>query len=220
MKRWLSRVGAVVLPAVVLATAVAVAPSFAGAFLTKQDASAKFVSKKEAERTYLSNKVAKETYATKVENVPAPFVRAVPSTVDVGPLTSPTPYVIPNARAYFKTESELSDLVLTFSGQATCLAEKQGIGCPIQILIDGSPTGPPKTNVLTSTANAATAKPVETAFTTTQTGIVTPGKHEITVRYFGDNKDPSLAFKLLDWTLVAEVYPGDEIAPVEEEETK
>jgi hypothetical protein len=216
-KRWLIRVGALLLPAALLASAFAVAPSFAGSFLTKQDAAAKFVSKKEAERTYLTNKTAKATYATKAENVPVPLVRAVPSTVDVGPIYSTTPYPIPNARAVFKTESELSDLVLTFSGQATCVADKAGVGCPIQIMIDGSPTGPPKTNILTSTANSASSKPAEVAFTTTQTGIVTPGQHEITVRYFGD-KDVSLGLKLLDWTLVAEVYPSKDIAPVEEEE--
>lgn len=216
IKRWLLRTGAVVIPAAVLASAVAVAPSFAGAFLTKTEAADKFVSKKEAGRTYLPTKTAKAEYALKSDVPVAPQVRIVPSTVDVGPIYSTTAYGIPNARAVFKTETELSNLVLTFSGQATCVAATSGVGCPIQILIDGAPTGPPKTNILTSTATNASPQPKEVAFTTTQYGIVTPGTHEITVRYAGD-KDASLGLKLFDWTLIAEVYPEGEIVPVEDE---
>jgi hypothetical protein len=216
IKRGLLRTAAVVLPAAVLASAVAVAPSFAGAFLTKQEAGATFLKQKEAERTYLAAKTARAEYALKSEVPQIPIVRAVPSTVDVGPIYSTTPFYIPNARAVFQTTSTLTDLVLTFSGQATCVATTSGVGCPIQIMIDGSPTGPPKTDILTSTATSASPQPKEVAFTTVQTGIVTPGKHVIEVRYFGD-KDVSLGLKLFDWTLIAEAYPGQEVAPPETE---
>jgi hypothetical protein len=216
IKRWLLRTGAVIVPAAVLASAVAVGPSFAGSFLTHKQAVKTFVTKKEAANTYLDAKTAKAEYALKSDVPPIPLARIVPSTVDIGPIYSTTPYGIPGARAVFKTEAEFSNLVLTFSGQGTCVASTDGVGCPIQILIDGSPTGPPKTNILTSTATSASPQPKEVAFTTTQTGIVTPGQHEITVRYFGD-KDASLGLKLFDWTLIAESFPDGDIVPVEDE---
>jgi hypothetical protein len=216
-KRVFARAAAVVLPAAILASAVAVGPSFAGSFLTHKEAVQTFVTKKEAANLYLSAKTAKDSYALKEDVPQIPIVRAVPSTVDIGPIYSTTPYYIPTARAVFKTESTLTDLVLTFSGQATCVANTSGVGCPIQIMIDGSPTGPPKTDILTSTANSVSPQPKEVAFTTVQTGIVTPGKHVIEVRYFGD-KDVSLGLKLFDWTLIAEAYPGQELAPPEDEE--
>ena len=101
-----------------------------------------------------------------------------------------------------------------FSGQATCTAAANGVGCPVQLLVDGSPTGTGSVNFLTSTSASPQAK--EAVQTTVQSAVVGPGKHVITARYAGA-KDTSVGFKVFDWNLIAEAYPGVEVV---EEETE
>ena len=56
--------------------------------------------------------------------------------------------------------------------------------------------------------------PAPSVHTTTQTTIVTPGQHAVTVRYAGA-PDASVKFKLTSWNLVVQAYPGPDV--VEEE---
>jgi hypothetical protein len=182
---------AIVLPAVILALAVSVGPSFAGSFLTHRE--------------------AVQTFVKKADVRPAPSSRIIQSTADVGPLSSTTPYGIPAARAVFKTNTETSDVVITFSGQATCTGATAGAGCPIQILVDGYATG--KVNFLT--ASSTSPAPKEDVHTVVQSAIVTPGQHVISVRYAGST-DPSVGFKVLDFNLIVQAYPTGPVV-VEEE---
>ena len=46
--------------------------------------------------------------------------------------------------------------------------------------------------------------------------VVQPGKHVVSVRYAGSS-DKSVGFKVFDFNLITEVYPGSEIPPATEE---
>lgn len=203
---------AIVVPAAILAAAVAVGPSFAGSFLTRGEAVKTFVKKTKAEKQYLTTKEAKDQFVEQADVTPAPFSRVVSSTADTGPIFGDKPYEIPGARATFKTTTETANVVISFSGSATCVGEKSGKACPIQIVVDGYAGD--KVNFLTTTASSA-SQPKETVHTVVQPAIVTPGKHSVSVRYAGV-KDDVVGFKLLDYDLVAEVYPEGPEVPVEE----
>lgn len=210
--RPLFRALAVIAPAGILAAMIAVGPSFAGSFLTHREAVKTFVKKKEAAQQYLTEKAASKQYLEPGDVPPIPFTRAVSSTADSGPFVSKTPYQIPGARATFKTESETSDVLITFTGSATCTGSTGGVPCQVQVLVDGYATQ--KVNFLTTTAGSP--QPKETVHTFVQPAIVTPGKHEIEVRYAGSS-DTSVGFKVFDFNLLAEVYPGAQIPPETEE---
>ena len=97
-------------PAAVLAAIVAVAPSFAGSFLTRSEAVKTFVKKKEAEKHVPDRRRTARTEfvaARRTCRRRRSCARS-PSTVDVGPIFSTTPYDIPGARAVFKTESTVT----------------------------------------------------------------------------------------------------------------
>ncbi|MDX6583248.1 MAG: hypothetical protein QOI10_2432 [Solirubrobacterales bacterium] len=192
------RYAAVAAPlAIVIAVAISVAPSFAGST---------FLTAKQAERTYFDKAATKARFAEKSELPQQPIERLMTSTVDFGPVYSKTPFDIPGARAVFQTDST-TDVVVTFSGEATCVATNEGTGCPIQVTIDGSPAGVGKVNFLTSSADP---QPKETVHTVVQTGVVTAGQHDIRVRYAGAT-DASVGLKLLDWNLVVQAYPGPDV---------
>ena len=199
---------AVIAPAAVLAAMIAVGPSFAGSFLTHREAVKTFVKKKQAEQKFLTAKAAKELFVQQGEVAAAPASRIVQSTVDTGPIYSKTAYDIPGARAVFKTEAPSSNVVISFSGQAPCVAATGGVGCPIQVLVDGYATG--KVNFLASTAGSP--QPKETVHTVVQSALVTPGKHVISVRYAGTT-DPSVGFKVFDFNLITQAYPDGQVAP-------
>ena len=208
----LFRALAVIAPAAILAAMIAVGPSFAGSFLTHRQAVKTFVKKKEAAKQYLTEKSASKQFLAPGDVPPLPFVRSVASTADAGPFKTKTPYDIPGARVTFQTKSETSDVLITFSGSATCTATAGGVPCQIQILVDGYATQ--KVNFLTSTGGSP--QPKETVHTYVQPGILTPGKHVISVRYAGSS-DTSVGFKVFDFNLLTEVYPGSEIPPETEE---
>ncbi len=128
-------------------------------------------------------------------------------------LASKTPVEIPAARAVFKTDSSTSNVVITFSGQATCTAATNGLGCPIQVLVDGYATD--KVNFLTASSDTPQAK--ESVHTVVRSAIVTPGQHVVSVRYAGAT-DTSLALKLFDWQLITESYPTGDVVVDEDEE--
>ena len=175
--------------AAIIALAVAVAPSFAGSYLTKRE--------------------AMKTFVKKADVPPQPTARIVPNNADVGPFSSTTPVDIAGARAVFKTTTETSDVVITFSGEATCSGNTAGVGCPIQVLVDGYPN--PKVNFLT--ASNASPAPKEDLHTFVTSAVVTPGQHVVSVRWAGAT-DTSLNFKLFDYNLVVQSYPtGDVVEP-------
>jgi hypothetical protein len=204
---WL-RALALLIPAAILAVAVTVGPSFAGSLTHK------FVTKKAAERTYLAKKSAKAKYA-KADAVPlAPVAKSASSSVVYGPVSSYSTNEIPQARVTFK--APVTSLVsVTFSGTSTCTATKSGVGCPIQLLLDGSPmsTSDPKRPDTLNFDVSTTASAAPVTHSTTQTTVVTPGQHEVKVRYAGAGKDPSINFKLTSWNLVAVAYPDPKERP-------
>lgn len=212
IRKPLLRAVAVIAPAAVLAAMIAVGPSFAGSFLTHRQAVKTFLKKKEAAQQFLTEKAASKQFLAPGDVPPQPFVRSIASTADSGPFVSKTPYDIPGARATFKTESTTSDVLITFTGSATCTASSGGVPCQVQVLVDGYATQ--KVNFLTSTAGSP--QPKETVHTFVQPGIVTPGKHVISVRYAGSS-DASVGFKVFDFNLLTQVYPGSEIPPETEE---
>lgn len=205
-----------VLPAALLAALVAVAPSFAGSsFLTHKQAAKTFLKQSDAAHTYLSKDEAAATYwnqkdATKTLKgyaplATAPIFRGAASSVAVGPLQSATPYLIPAARVTFKTEST-TNVLITFTGQSQCTADTNGLGCPVQLLIDGQ--AGPKWNF--GTASSATPAAAPDTHTVTQVGVVTPGQHAVEVRYAGVSgaANASIGFKLSGWNLAVQAYPG------------
>lgn len=201
----------------VIAAAVIAAPSFAGgSFLTHQQAVKTFVKKKQAKKVYLETKVARDKYLQKGDVGPAPIAKALSSTVVAGPISTTGPYeMLPTARSTFKVPST-SLVAITFSGSSVCTASKPGVGCPLQILVDGSPasTSDPKLPANMNFDVSGDDTPAPSVHTTTQTTIVTPGTHTVTVRYPGA-KDASVAFKLTSWNLLVQAYPGPDV--VEEE---
>ena len=73
---------AIVIPAAVLAAAVAVGPSFAGSFLTPQKAAHTYLTKKKAKSVYLKNKQASRSYVAKPD---APVAATAANTAPFGP---------------------------------------------------------------------------------------------------------------------------------------
>jgi hypothetical protein len=206
---------ALVVPAAVLAALVAVGPSFAGSFLTHREAVKTFVKRSEAASTYLGKTDAAATYETQKASAAAlkgyapaataPIFRGAASSVVVGPIFSTTPFSIPDARVTFKTDST-TDLLATFSAQTQCTADTNGLGCPIQFVIDGS--AGPKMNL--GTASTATPAAAADTHTASQVGVVTAGKHSVEIRYAGVTgaANASIGFKVLSWNLALQAYPG------------
>jgi hypothetical protein len=171
----------VIAPAAVLAAAVAVGPSFASSFLTEKQASKTFLNRNEAT-----------------------IFRGAASSVPVGPIFSTTSFGIPDARVTFKTDST-ADLLATFSAQTQCTADTNGLGCPIQFIIDGS--AGPKINL--GTASSATPAAAADTHTASQIGVVTAGKHSVEIRYAGVTgaANASIGFKVSSWNLAVQAYP-------------
>jgi len=205
---WLRAI-AVIAPAAILAVAVAAGPSFAGGLAKK------FVTQKEAAKTYLTRKDAKEKYA-RASDVPlVPIARAASSTVVYGPVSSYTSNEIPQARVTLKTPVT-SILTATFSGTSTCTSTKVGVGCPIQILVDGQPAStsdPKRTDILNFDVSTTSTSQAPVTHSTTQTAVITPGQHEVKVRYAGNSKDPNLNFRLTSWNLAVVAYPDPKAKP-------
>jgi hypothetical protein len=210
----LNRVLPIAALAAVLAIAVAVTPSFAGSFLSSQKAARIYVKKKAANNTYLTQKsannaflkqkAAKNTYVAKKDLPDGPVAAVSASTVDFGPVSSTTAVDVPTSATTF-TMPDTGLVTLTLSGQATCEAGTNGLGCPVQILIDGQAAGTGKVNFDTAGSDLPTAKAAVHSFT--QTSVVTAGDHTASVQYAGAT-DPSIAFTLTDWNLVVQGFPG------------
>jgi hypothetical protein len=212
----------VIAPAAVLAAAVAVGPSFATSFLTQKQAAKAYLKQSDAAHTYVSKDDAAATYESQKDAATAlkgyslaetaPIFRGAASSVAFGPIQTAAPYSIPAARVTFKTAST-ANVLITFTGQSQCTADTNGLGCPIQLLIDGQ--AGPKWNFGTASSNTPAA--AADTHTVSQIGVVTPGQHAIEVRYAGVTgaANASIAFKLSGWNLAVQAYPE----PVAETDT-
>ena len=192
----------VVALAAVLAAAIAVAPSLAGApFITKQAAGKIYVTNKKAAKLYLKQKAAGNIYVKKAEAPLTPVVGIAAGTAVFGPSGATSPGFIPTAFTTVATPGNAS-AVVTFSGQATCLAAKPTVelACPIQILVDGQSLG--KVNFAPATAGSPNPAPL--TYTVTQTTVLQKGGHVIAVQYAGAK---NVIFTLKSWNLAVQAYP-------------
>lgn len=192
---------AVVALAAVLAAAIAVTPSLAGPFVAKQAAGKIYVTNKKAATLYLKKKAAGNIYVTKAEAPLTPVVGIAAGTAVFGPSGATTPGFIPTAFTTVATPGT-APAVVTFSGQATCVAPKPTIelACPVQILVDGQALG--KVNFAPATAASPPAAPL--TYTVTQTTVLQKGGHVIAVQYAGAK---NVVFTLKSWNLAVQAYP-------------
>jgi hypothetical protein len=190
----------VVAVAAALAAAVAVSPSFAKPFLTNKKAAHLYVTNKKANTLYLKKKAADNTFVKKADAPSTPIVAISAGTAPFN-ATATTAGYIPNAFVAFATK-EVAPAVITFSGSATCTADKPTVelACPIQILVDGQSTG--KVNFAPATAGAS--KIAAVVHTVTQTSVLNKGGHTIAVQYAGAAK---VSFALKGWNLAVQAYP-------------
>ncbi len=202
---------AVVALAAVLAAAIAVTPSLAGApFITKQAAGKIYVTNKKAATLYLKKKAAEHIYVKKAEAPLTPVVGVAAGTAVFGPSGATSPGFIPTAFTTVATPG-IASAVVTFSGQATCVAPKPTIemACPIQILVDGQSLG--KVNL--APATAASPPPAPLTYTVTQTTVLQKGGHVIAVQYAGAK---NVIFTLKSWNLAVQAYPEPPEEPATE----
>jgi hypothetical protein len=197
-----SRAAVVVLAAVLVAV-VAITPSLAGSFLTKQRASKMFLSEKSAKRDYLTKHHALETFLPRAQAPDEPVVATQGSTAAFGPVGSTTtnPLDVPASYTSFKMKDS-GLVVLTFSGVSECKAATNGVPCNVQLIVDGSPAG--STGKVPFDLSSADKPSLHSL---TQTTFLTPGNHVAWLQYAGST-DPSVTFKLQSWNLVVQGYPG------------
>lgn len=203
------RAGLVVAVAAVLAAAVAVTPSLAGPllrqeraahlYLTNKQANGLFLRKKAAGKLFLRKKAANNLYVNKAEAPLTPVVSIAAGTASFSASATTAGY-IPTAFTAFATK-ENAPAVITFSGTATCTAEKPTaeLACPIQILVDGQASG--KVNFAPATEANKAAFVVHTVM---QTTVLLKGGHTIAVQYAGA---PKVTFTLKSWNLAVQAYP-------------
>jgi len=201
---------AVVLAAVVAAS-VAVVPSVAKqaeSFLTSQKAAKVYVSNKKASTLYLRKQAASNLYVAKADQPLQPVAGIAAGTALFGPVSATTAGYIPSAFTSFATKATASSAVITFSGNASCTAEKPtaDLACPVQILVDGQTTG--KVNFAPATAGSPT--PATLVHTIVQTSVLTKGGHTVSVQYAGASK---VTFTLKSWNLAVQAYPQPQEAP-------
>jgi hypothetical protein len=191
---------AVVLSAVV-AVSVTVVPSVAQSFLTNQKAAKVYVSNKKASQVYLKQKAAANLYVAKADAPESPVVGIAAGTTQFNASATTAGY-IPTAFTSFATKSEVSSVVISFSGQATCTAPKPTAdqACPIQLLVDGQSTG--KVNFAPATAESPA--PVPNVQTVVQTTVLGKGGHTVAVQYAGAK---NVTFGLKGWNLAVQAYP-------------
>lgn len=202
---------AVVLSAAV-AVSVAVVPSVAQSFLTSQKAAKVYVTNKKASTLFLKKKAASNLYVAKAGASKPPVVGIAAGSA-LFSAAATTPGYIPTAFSSFATKAEVSSVVITFSGNATCTSEKASSAdaCPIQILVDGQSTG--KVNFAPATLASQTPAPI--AQTVMQTTVLGKGGHTVAVQYAGAK---NVTFTLKGWNLAVQAYPQPD-EPLQVEET-
>ncbi|MGN6254411.1 MAG: hypothetical protein ACTHO8_05445 [Solirubrobacterales bacterium] len=214
LKRRLStpRAATVVVLSAAVAVSVAVVPSVAQSFLTSQKAAKVYVTNRKASQLYLKKKAATNLFVAK-ETAPKPPVVGIAAGTAPFSAAATTAGYIPTAFSSFATKAEVSSVVITFSGSATCTSEKASSAdaCPIQILVDGQSTG--KVNF--APATLASQTPVPIAQTVMQTTVLGKGGHTVAVQYAGAK---GVTFTLKGWSLAVQAYPQpDEPLQVEDE---
>lgn len=204
LKRRLStpRAATAVVLAAAVAVAVTVVPSVAQSFLTPQRAAKVYVTNKKASSLYLKKKAASNLYVAKASAPKTPVVGIAAGTAQFGPVAATTAGYIPTAFTSFATHSEVSSVVIAFSGTATCTSEKASSAdaCPVSILIDGQSTG--KVNF--APATLASQTPVPLVHTIVQTTVLGKGGHTVAVQYAGAK---NVTFTLKSWNLAVQAYP-------------
>jgi hypothetical protein len=217
LNRRLSRPRAALVVAIAAALAVVVAanPSFAGSFLTSQKAAHLYITNKKGNALYLKKKAAGNTYLKKAD---APLTPIVAIAAGTAPFiaVAPTAGYIPTAFTSFATKG-IAPTVITFSGSATCSADKPvaELACPIQILVDGQSTG--KVNFAPATPNSEAPKAAALVHTVTQTTVLGKGGHTVAIQYAGAAK---VAFVLKSWNLAVQAYPQPLEEPITTETGK
>lgn len=213
LKRRISspRAATVVALAAAVALAVTVTPSLAKkaqSFLTTKKAAATFVTNKKAATLYLKKKQASNLYVAKATAPKPPVAGIAAGTAQFGPVQATTAGYIPTAFTSFATPAKASSAVVTFSGSATCTADKPAAdqACPVQILVDGQSTG--KVNF--APATLASPTPVPLIHTITQTTVLGKGGHTVAIQYAGASK---VQFTLKGWNLAVQAFPQPEEAP-------
>jgi len=215
LKRRLLAPRAIVVVAIagLVATATAVTPSLAGSFLTGKVAAHLYVTKEKASTLFLKKKAAANTFVEKA-TAPLPPVVGIAAGTAVYSSSATTAGYIPTAFTSFGLPGTGS-AVITFSGSATCTAEKPTaeLACPIQILVDGQSTG--KVNFATATASSPT--PAALVHTVMQTTVLNKGGHTVAIQYAGAK---NVTFTLKGWSLAVQAYPERPEAPRGDEGTK
>jgi hypothetical protein len=215
------RAATVIVLAAVVALSVTVAPSIAASFLTSQQATQKFVTKQNASKTYLTKsgasnyltkKAAANTYLPKKGSPQQPTIAIAASNALYSVNTSSAGY-IPTAFVSFATKAEVSDAVITFSGNASCSlpgkAPSVSQSCPINILVDGQAAAT-KVGFAPATNEGTAKEPVAALnHTVVQTTVLGKGGHTIAIQYAGA---AFLSFQLKSWNLAVQVYPQAEEA--------
>ena len=218
------RAATVVVLAAVVAATVAVVPSVAQSFLTSQKAAHLYLSNQKAAKTYVSNekastlflkkKAASNLYVAKSTATLPPVAAIAAGTAQFGPTNANAAGYIPTAFASFATKATNSNVVITFSGTASCYTEKPGANptpdqaCPVQILVDGQSTG--KVAFAQATANQGKTGPAALVHTILQTTVLGKGGHTVAVQYAGAS---GVVFTLKSWNLAVQAYPQAEEAP-------
>jgi hypothetical protein len=210
LKRRLStpRAAAVVVLAAVVAATATVTPSLAKkaeSFLTTKKAAATYVTNKKASTLYLRKKAAANLFVAKATAPLPPVAGIAAGTAPFGPVSFTSPGYIPTAFTSFATPAKASSAVVTFSGNATCTADKPAAdqACPVIILVDGQSQG--KVNFAPATAASPTPVPVAQSFTLTT--VLAKGGHTVAVQYAGA---PKVQFTLKGWNLAVQAYPQPE----------
>jgi hypothetical protein len=220
------RAATVIVLAAVVAASVTVVPSVAQSFLTSQKAAKLFLSNQKAAKTYVSNrkastlylkkKAASNLYLAKATAPQAPIAAIAAGTATFTAAATTAGY-IPTAFTSFATKANVSNAVITFSGQASCtVAGKEATAdqaCPVQILVDGQSTG--KVNFAPATPNPSKGAAAN-VHTIMQTNVLGKGGHTVAIQYAGA---ANVAFTLKSWNLAVEAYPQPEEAPPTTEAT-
>jgi hypothetical protein len=227
------RAATVIVLAAVVALSVTVAPSIAASFLTPQAASKKFVTNQKAAKTYetkkqanakatnyLTKKAAGNLYVAK-KGANLPPVTSVAASNTLFSINSATSGYVPTAFTSFGTKANVSTVVVTFSGTASCTngsttkAPTVDQSCPITILIDGQPAAK-KVSFAPATLEGTSSKPAAAlVHTIVQTSVIGKGGHTIQIEYAGAT---GLNFQLKSWNLAVQAYPQAE-EPEEETTT-
>ncbi|MGN6275836.1 MAG: hypothetical protein ACTHNP_07890 [Solirubrobacterales bacterium] len=214
LKRRLStpRAATVVVLAAAVAASVTVVPSVAQSFLTSQRAAKVFVTNQKASKLFLKKKAASNLFVAKATAPKPPVVGIAAGTAQFSAAATTAGY-IPTAFTSFATHAEVSSVVITFSGTATCTSEKASSAdaCPIQLLVDNQSQG--KVNF--APATLASQTPVPLVHTVMQTTVLGKGGHTVAVQYAGAK---NVTFTLKSWNLAVQAYPQPE-EPLQPEET-